>query len=171
MLSKTMEKAINEQINAEMYSAYLYLSMAAYFDDLNLSGFSNWMKTQFQEEQFHAQKFFDYVYARGGRVILEAIAKPESNWDSIKHVFEVTLKHEEHVTSLINNLVALAHKENDTATYNFLQWYVNEQVEEESNVDEVLKKLHLLGEQGPGIFMLDQQLATRVFTPPAPAGA
>ena len=167
MLLLKMGKALNAQLNAEIYSGYLYMSMAAYFDSLNLSGFANWMKIQIQEELAHAQKFFNYINERGGRVILQAIDKPETDWDSTLAVFEYTLKHEQKVTGLINDLVDLARKEKDHATYNFLQWFVSEQVEEESSVDAVLQKLKLIGDFGPGIFMVDQELATRVFTPPA----
>jgi len=171
MLKEKMEKAINAQINAEVYSAYLYMSMAAWFDAKNLTGFANWMKIQTQEELFHAQKFFDYVNERGGRVIMEAIAKPETEWESVLDVFEFTLKHEQKVTSLINDLVEVSRDEKDNATYNFLQWFVGEQVEEESSVDAVLQKLILIGDFGAGIFMIDQELANRVFTPPATSGA
>ena len=171
MLSKKMAKALNAQINAETFSAYLYMSMAAWFDNKNLTGFANWMKIQVQEELFHAQKFYNYVFERGGRVIMDAIEKPETEWKSVLDVFEFTLTHEQKVTSLINNLVEVSRDQKDNATYNFLQWFVSEQVEEESSVDAVIQKLKLIGDFGPGIFMIDQELAGRVFTPPATAGA
>ncbi len=167
MLTKKMEEALNAQINAELFSAYLYLSMAAYFDSLNLTGFSNWMKVQEQEEKFHAQKIFDYISERGGRVVLEAIDKPAADWNSALHAFEESFKHEQYISKRINDLVELSRSENDHATYNFLQWYVEEQVEEESSVDNVVQKLKLVGDFGPGIFMVDQELAQRIFTPPA----
>ncbi len=167
MLPKKMEEALNAQLNAEAYSAYLYMSMAAYFDALNLTGFANWMKIQAQEELFHAQKFYDYINERGGRVIMETIAKPETEWESTLAVIEYTYRHEQKVTSLINDLVELSRLEKDNATYNFLQWFVSEQVEEEASVDAVLQKLKLVGDFGPGIFMVDQEMAQRVFTPPA----
>ena len=169
MLSKKMEEALNEQINAETYSAYLYLSMSAYFQSVNLPGFAKWMYTQTLEEFTHAQKFFDYVNERGGRVILKSIKKPPSQWKSALAAFEDSYKHEQFVTSLINNLVDLARKEKDYATENFLQWFVSEQVEEEASVDEVIQKMKLAGDKGPGIFMIDQSLGQRVFTPPAAA--
>ncbi|MDP8227815.1 MAG: ferritin [Candidatus Electryoneaceae bacterium] len=167
MLPKKMEEALNAQLNAEIYSAYLYMSMAAYFESFNLSGFANWMKIQAQEELSHAQKFFDYINERGGRVIMQMIDKPETDWESTLAAFEFTYLHEQKVTALINDLVDLARVEKDNATYNFLQWFVSEQVEEESSVDAVVQKLHLIGDYGPGVFMIDQELATRVFTPPA----
>ncbi|NQU05804.1 MAG: ferritin [Calditrichaeota bacterium] len=171
MLKEKMEAALNAQLNAEIYSAYLYTSMAAWFDAKNLTGFANWMMIQTQEELSHAQKFYNYINERGGRVIMEAIAKPETEWKSTLDVFEFTLKHEEKVTSLINDLVEVSRDEKDNATYNFLQWFVSEQVEEESSVDTVIQKLKLIGDFGPGTFMIDQELANRVFTPPANAGA
>ncbi|NQT34102.1 ferritin [bacterium] len=167
MLPKKMEEALNGQLNAELYSAYLYMSMAAYFESINLAGFANWMKIQVQEEMFHAQKFFNYINERSGRVIMRAIEKPETDWETTSDVFEHTYKHEQKVTSLINDLVELSRSEKDNATYNFLQWFVSEQVEEEASVDAVLQKLKLIGDFGPGIFMIDQELGNRVFTPPA----
>ncbi|NQS97979.1 MAG: ferritin [candidate division Zixibacteria bacterium] len=166
MLPPKIEEALNSQLNAELFSAYLYMSMAAYFESLNLTGFGNWMKVQTQEELFHAQKFFDHINARGGRVIMQAMEKPETDWESTLAVFEFTYKHEQKVTSLINDLVELARTEKDNATYNFLQWFVSEQVEEEASADAVLQKLKLVGDFGPGIFMIDQEMGQRVFTPP-----
>lgn len=171
MLSKKMLKALNKQINAETFSAYLYMSMAAWFESKNLMGFANWMKIQTQEELFHAQKFYDYINERGSRVLLDAIDKPETEWKSALDVFEASFAHELKITGMINDLVALSREENDNATYNMLQWFVAEQVEEESSVDAVVQKLKLIGDFGPGIFMVDQELAGRVFTPPATAGA
>jgi ferritin len=166
MLTKSIESEINDQINREIYSAYLYISMAAYFDSLNLAGFSNWMKVQAQEEIFHATKFFNYVYSRGGRVTLKQIEAPPSQWKSPLDAFLYTYSHEQGVTANINNLVNLAEEERDRATYNLLQWYVDEQVEEESSADTIIQKLKLVGESGEGIFFLDKELATRVYVPP-----
>jgi len=170
MLSKKMNDAINDQINAEMYSAYLYLSMAAHFDSVNLKGFANWMRVQAKEEDFHAMKFFDYVLSRQGKVVLKAIDAPPLKWKSPLAAFEAAYTHELKVTSLINKLASLAQRENDYATGVLLQWYINEQVEEESNADGVVQQLKLIGDSS-GLFMLDRELATRVFTPPVAAGA
>ena len=169
MLKKKMLKAMNDQINAEMYSAYLYLSMDAYFQSVSLSGFAAWMRAQAQEEMMHAMKFYEFVNERGGKVTLEAIAKPESTWDSPLAVFEAVLTHEQHVTSLINNLVDLAISEKDHASNIFLQWFVTEQVEEEASASEVVEKLKRIKDNPSGLFMMDAELGRRVFTPPAPA--
>ncbi len=166
MISPKIEKALNEQINAEMFSAYLYLAMVAYFQDKNLSGFANWMTVQNQEETFHAMKFFRYVNERGGRVTLGAIEKPQFEWESPLAAMEAARKHEAYITGRINELMNLAIKEKDHATANFLGWFVDEQVEEEDNVNEVVQKLRLLGSDGGGLFMMDRDMATRVFTPP-----
>lgn len=166
MISPKIEKALNEQINAEMFSAYLYLAMVAYFQDKNLSGFANWMTVQNQEETFHAMKFFRYVSERGGRVTLGAIEKPQFEWESPLAAMEAAQKHEAYITSRINSLVDLAIKEKDHATASFLGWFVDEQVEEEDSVNEVVQKLRLLGSDGGGLFMMDRDMATRVFTPP-----
>lgn len=166
MISPKIEKALNEQINAEMFSAYLYLAMVAYFQDKNLSGFANWMTVQNQEETFHAMKFFRYVSERGGRVTLDAIEKPQFEWESPLAAMEAAQQHEAYITGRINSLVDLAIKEKDHATASFLGWFVDEQVEEEDSVNEVVQKLRLLGSDGGGLFMMDRDMATRVFTPP-----
>ena len=166
-MKKKMLKALNEQINAEMFSSYLYLSMESYFQSISLTGFAAWMRAQVQEEMMHAMKFYDFVNERGGKVTLEAIAKPESLWDSPLAAFEAIQKHEEHVTSLINDLVDLAISEKDHATNNFLQWFVSEQVEEEASVGEVVEKLKLIKDNPSGLFMMDAELGKRVFTMPA----
>lgn len=168
MLSKKMEKALNDQIKWEYYSAYLYLSLSSYFTGLGLPGFANWMDVQFQEEQFHARKMFDYVNEKGGRAVLQAIEAPQSDWKSPLDAFDFALKHEYHVTKRINDLMSLAQKENDHASAIFLQWFVTEQVEEEANFGDTVNKLKLVGDGG-GLFMLDRELAARVFTPPAAA--
>jgi len=167
MLSERMMKSLNKQLNAELYSAYLYLSMAAYFESKNLKGFANWMRVQAQEELMHAMKFFDYINERGGRVYLEAIEKPPTEWKSPLDVFEATYEHEVKVTSMINDLVNMAMEEKDHATYNMLQWFVAEQVEEEASADEVRQQLRMIKEDGRGIMMLDRELKQRTFTPPA----
>lgn len=163
MLKERILNAINEQINAEQYSALLYLSMSAWFQDKGLPGFANWMYVQFQEEMTHANKFFNYVHERGGKVELKAIDQMPTEWGSVVEVVEATLEHEQHVTSLINNLVDIAVEERDHATQSFLQWFVDEQVEEEANVTEILDTLKLINGQGNGIFMLDRELRNRTF--------
>ncbi len=166
MINKKMEKAINKQINAELYSAYLYLSMSAYFESINLAGFANWMKIQAQEELAHAMKFYDYLIERGGRVTLLPIDVPQTTWSSPLSAFKDVYEHEQKVTRLIHNLMDLALTEKDHASVSMLHWFVDEQVEEESSADAIVEKLKLVGEKGRGIFMLDQQLGQRVFTPP-----
>lgn len=166
MLNEKMLKALNGQVNAEMYSSYLYLSMESYFQSISLTGFATWMRAQVQEELFHGMKIYDYICERGGRVVLDAIKKPDSSWKSPSAAFKHILKHEQHVTSLINDLMDLAIGEKDHATQNFLQWFVAEQVEEESGVGNIVDKLRLIREDTSGLFMLDAELGKRVFTPP-----
>lgn len=167
MLDDKMVKAINKQMNAELYSAYLYLSMGAYFESEDLSGFANWMRIQAQEELSHAMKFYDYLVQRGARVTLTEIEAPPTQWDSAIAVFEHVYEHEQMVTGLINKLVDLAISLSDHATNNFLQWYVAEQVEEEESASGVLQKVKLAGEDTSSLLLLDQQLAQRVYHPPA----
>ncbi|MEW6289061.1 MAG: ferritin [Thermodesulfobacteriota bacterium] len=167
MLSKNMEKALNEQVNWELYSSYFYLSMSSYFASTSLAGCANWMRVQAQEELFHAIKIYDYINERGGRAVLAAIAKPPAEWKAPLHVFEEVLSHEQKVTALINGLVNLAVDERDHATNNFLQWFVSEQVEEEASASSVLEKFKLIGKDKSGLFAIDLELAKRVFTPPA----
>jgi len=169
MIGKKMDEALNGQLNAELYSAYLYLSMAAYFESVDLAGFANWMRIQTQEEQFHAMKFYDYIIERGGRVILRPIDAPPSDWDSPLAAFKATLEHEQKVTGLINDLVYLARDEKDNALEIFLQWFVKEQVEEEDNVSKVLGQLKLIKDSPQALFMMDKEMGQRVFTPPAAA--
>jgi ferritin len=163
MISKKMQTAIDEQINAEIWSAYLYLSMSAYFERQNLRGFANWMKIQWQEEVTHAIKFFDYVHSRGGQVSLKPIAGVQTDWKNAVEVFTETLAHEQHVTALINNLANIAVEEKDHATNSMLQWFISEQVEEEANAEQILVQLKMIGDNGYGMLMLDRELATRVF--------
>jgi ferritin len=163
MLSKKMEEALNEQINAEFESAYLYLSMATWFEEKNLEGMANWMMIQFKEEQTHALKFYNYVIERGGRVLLKPIKGPKTEWNNTLQVFEETLAHERLVSSLINNLVNIAIEEKDHATNSMLQWFVNEQVEEEAGADRIINQLKLIGDHPQGIFMLDREMSARSF--------
>lgn len=169
MLKKKVENALNKHLNAEFYSSYLYLSMAAYFESINLKGFANWMRVQAQEELVHAIKFYDFIIERGGKAVLSSIEGPSTKWQSPLAVFEHAYKHEQKVTGLINNLVDLSIAEQDHATNNFLQWFIAEQVEEEASADEVVQKIKLMGDASGGLFMLDQELAQRVFTPPSAA--
>ena len=167
MLSEKMEKALNDQIQAEMYSAYLYLSMEAYFQSVNLNGFAAWMRAQTQEEMVHALKFYDFICERGGKVLLQAIDAPPSERDSPLAAFEGAYEHEQMVTARINDLVDVAIAERDHATNNFLQWFVAEQVEEEDSTNAVVHQVKLVGEAQGGLFMLDRELGQRIFTPPS----
>ena len=171
MLNSKVQDAINEQINAELYSAYLYLSMAQYFEAEGLPGFANWFKVQFQEEQAHATIFMNYVNKRGGRVLLKAIEAVPTTWESSMAVFEATLVHEQKVTALINSLYTLAMNEEDYATRDRLNWFVSEQVEEEDNCRELIDKLRLIGDNGMGIYMLNTELAARTYAAPSPLAA
>jgi len=165
MLSNEMETAINKQINAEFWSAYLYLSMSAHFAHEGLPGFANWFRVQFQEEQDHAMKFMNYLIAKGNKVELTPIEKVDTSWESLLKAFQDTLDHERVVTSLINNLVSIARSENDYATENMLQWFVNEQVEEEETAQGMIDSLKLIGSNGFGIYTMDKELAKRSYTP------
>jgi ferritin len=169
-IGKKMEKALNEQVNAELYSAYLYLSMEAYFRSVNLPGFANWMRVQTQEEVSHAMKIYNFIDERGGRVLMKAIEGPETEWDNPLAVAEAVYEHEQKVTGLVNNLVDLAISEKDHATNGFLQWFVTEQVEEEASADEIVQKLTMMQDAPGGLFMLDREMGQRVFTPPASEG-
>lgn len=171
MLNERMQAAINKQINAEFYSAYLYLAMSATFSDLGLPGGANWMKVQFQEELFHAQKFYDYVVERGGSVELEDIKAEAKVWTTPQQMFEHTLEHERRVTGLINDLADLALELKDHATHNVLQWFIAEQVEEEASADDMVQKCRLAADAPGGLYQLDKELAARVYTPPATAAA
>jgi ferritin len=168
MMNKKMKKALNNQVNAELYAAYLYLSMCAWFEAKSLTGFASWMRVQVQEEMFHAMKIFNYIHDRNEEVALEALAKPESGWDTSLAVIESALKHEQKVTTMINDLVNCALEVHDHAANQFLQWYVAEQVEEEASFGAVLDRLKLVGSDSAGLFALDLEMAKRVFVPPAP---
>lgn len=166
MLSDRMEKALNQQVNAELYSAYLYLAMSSYFKSVNLNGFARWMEVQTLEELSHAMKFYHFINDRGKQALMSAIEAPPATWGSPLAAFEHVYEHEQKVTGLINSLVNLALDDKDHATNNFLQWFVGEQVEEESSANDVVQKLKLIQEGQGGLFLLDQELGRRVFTPP-----
>jgi ferritin len=163
MLTEKMAKALNDQVNAEMYSGYLYLSMSAYFNDAGLDGFATWMEAQAMEELTHAKKIIDFIYQRGGRLVLGEIAAPPKEWDSPVAVFEETLKHEQKVTGLINALVDTALEERDHASNIFLQWFVTEQVEEEESVGAVLDELRLVADNKSGLFLINRELGARTL--------
>ena len=161
MLSPKLTEALNKQINEEYYSSYLYLAMAAYLEDQNLDGCAHWMRMQALEEWEHGMKIFDYMLERGARVELMAVKAPQKEWASPVATFEASLEHEQYMTKNINALADLAISERDHATNNLMQWYVTEQVEEESSVEDILKKLELMGNTGTGLFMMDRELKTR----------
>jgi ferritin len=161
MLSKAMLEAINEQIKNELYSSYLYLSMAAYFESQTLPGFAQWMRVQDGEERAHAMKFFDYVYDRGGSVTLQAIDQPPSKFEGPLDVFEKTLAHEKKVTAMIHHLYELALKDKDYASQVMLQWFINEQVEEEKNDTQIIEKLKMVEDKCHGGLMLDHEMGKR----------
>ncbi|MEC9491236.1 ferritin [Flexistipes sp.] len=164
MISKKMEQALNKQLNNEFFSAYLYLAMSAWSENRGLKGFANWFYVQYQEENFHAMKFYTYLLDQGAEVDLLKIDKPETKFSSSLEVFEKTLEHEQFITKSIYELVDLALSEKDHATNAFLQWFITEQVEEEASVNEIIDNLKLVDGQGNGIFMIDKELGTRTFT-------
>lgn len=155
--------ALNEQIKNEFYSSYMYLAMSAYFADMGLPGFANWMRVQAKEEVFHATKMYDYVLARGGKIVLKAIDAPPAAWKNPLDAMQAGLKHEKFVTASLNNLTDLAVKEKDHATRIFLQWYITEQVEEEQNFGDLVNALKLIKGEGQGLLMLDRELGSRTF--------
>ncbi|MBW1783499.1 MAG: ferritin [Deltaproteobacteria bacterium] len=169
MISQKMETALNEQVNKEMYSAYLYMAMSAHCDAIGLKGFANWFMVQYHEEMLHAMKIYEYIQRQGGKIKLMVVQEPPSEWESPLEMFQKTLEHEQFITRSINDLVELAIQEKDHASHIFLQWYVTEQVEEEENDNDILAKLDLVGgESGRsnGLFMIDKELATRMTTVP-----
>jgi ferritin len=170
MIGKKIEDAFNAQINAETHSAYLYWSMAAYFESVNLNGFATWMQAQAQEEMVHATKFYHFLVERGGRVQLTAIEAPATEWDSPLAAFQAAYKHEQYITGRIHDLVELSAAEKDHAAGIFLQWFVSEQVEEEASADEVVQKLTLMADAPGGLFMLDREMGQRTFSPPPAKG-
>jgi len=165
MLSDKMQDALNGQLNAELYSSYLYLSMAAYFEAKNLPGMAQWMQVQAGEEKLHAMKFFGFIVDRGGRVLLKQIEGPETDWDSPLAVFKATYAHEQKVTGLIGDLAKMAREEGDVATDIFLQWFVTEQVEEEKSADEIVQKLAMIEKAPHLLLMLDKELGARQAAP------
>ncbi|NCC53012.1 MAG: ferritin [Spartobacteria bacterium] len=167
MISDTMTKALNKQINNELYSAYLYFSMSAFCSSEGYKGAANWFYIQTMEEMTHAKRIYDYVNSRGGRAIMQAIAEPPASFDSYEKLFEDALKHEQFITQCFNELMELAREEKDHATQIELQWFVTEQVEEEENVTDILGELKLSGGDKRALLMIDRDLAARVFTPPA----
>ena len=161
MLSKSVQDAINEQIKQEFYSSYLYLSMSAYCDSINLKGSASWMRLQAQEELSHAMKFFDYVSDRSGRVALQAVSQPPAEFKSLQEIFEQALDHEREISRRIHEIYNLAVQEKDYPTQVMLQWFVEEQVEEEKSAEEVVNNLKLIGNNPAGLFMLDGRLGSR----------
>ena len=174
MINEKVGNILNEQVNKELYSAYLYLSMSAYFSDIGLLGFANWMRVQTQEETAHAMLIYDFLINRGCKVDLTAIDAAPGSWGTPLSVIEAALKHEIYVTGLINNIVAVAEEVHDRATMSYMNWFVDEQVEEEANAKEIIDKLKLIGDDKSALYLLDKDLAARVFVQPmikAVAGA
>jgi ferritin len=161
MIKEEMQDAINKQITAELYSAYMYLSMAAYFEAKNLPGFAKWLRVQFNEEQVHGLKLYDYLIERGGRVELGEIAKPPTEWEGNLEAFQAVLEHEQKVTGMIYKLYETALKHKDYAAQVMLQWFINEQVEEEKNACDIIEQLLLIDAHGTAVLMLDHQLGKR----------
>jgi len=164
MLSKKLTTAINEQMNFEIYSAHIYLAMAGYCADLGLDGFENWFKVQYEEELFHAKKFFDFLGSKGARIEVTGFENPENDYGSILEAFEKALEHEQIVTSRIYKLMKLATDEGEYSTTSFLQWFIDEQVEEEESVEDIIGKLKIV--KDAGLYLLNQELAQRTFTEP-----
>lgn len=165
MLSKKLEEALNKQINAEFWSGNLYLSMSAHFAKEGKAGFANWFKVQALEENDHAMKFFDYIIARGGKVEIMPIKEVAQSWASPLDAFKDTLAHEQKVTEMIDNLMTLATEEKDYATASMLKWFIDEQVEEEASAQEFIDSLEMIKDNGFGIYTLDKELKSRVYTP------
>jgi ferritin len=163
MLDKKLQEAINTQINFEIESAFIYYAMKNYFARKSLAGFENWFEIQYQEEMAHAQKFIDYINDRGGKVDIRNFPAPRNDFDSVLEIFEVSLKHEKEVTKRIYNLMSMSRDLNDHASASLLQWYVDEQVEEEQNFSQLIDKIKLV--KDVGLYMLDKELAARVFVP------
>jgi ferritin len=161
IMDAKLVKQLNKQVAEEINSAYLYLAMAADFEDKNLPGMAGWMYSQYHEEMEHGKKIYKYIIERGERAILEAIGKPQESWDSPEAVFEASMKHEKYITGCINKLYKLAVEADDVATQIFLQWFITEQVEEEASVDAVLKKLAMVGKTPNGLYLLDKELGAR----------
>ncbi len=160
---KKVEQILNEQVVKEIWSAHLYLSMSSWLETNGLKGFANWMRVQYQEEMSHAMKIFDFILARGGHAVIGAIDSVPTEFKGLKHIFEETCKHEGIVTESIHNCFEVAEKERDFSTTNMLQWFIDEQVEEEQTALEILNQIKLIGEEGSAIYLLDKELGTRVF--------
>ena len=169
MISEKMQSELNEQVNKEFYSAYLYLAMAAYCTQIGLPGFAHWMRLQYEEENMHVTKMYDYILDQGGEIHLKQIEEPAKEFGTPLEIFEQTLEHEQFITLSINNLMGLAIEERDYATQTFLQWYVTEQVEEEANVNDILNPLRMVGEDKGGLMMIDQNLSNRAAPVPTAA--
>ena len=169
MISEDMHKALRQQLNDEFYSAYLYLAMSAYCAHIDFNGAANWLKQQYEEEQMHATRIYNYLVDQGAHVVLQEIPQPPSDFGTILDVFKSSLNHEQKMTAKLNNLSDQALKEKDHATYNLLQWFVNEQVEEEATVGEIISKLKLVKDDGYGLLMIDNELGARPAPAPIPA--
>ncbi len=161
MLSRALEEELNRQINEEVFSSYLYFAMSAYFEEENWKGIATWLRVQVIEELGHADKFYKYILERGGRVELQPIEKPPKEWKNALQAFEEGLKHEQHITGRINHLMDIAIKEKDYATQSMLKWFVDEQVEEEANFSEIVKKLKIIEDSPRSLFYLDHELGKR----------
>jgi ferritin len=168
MISKKMAATLNEHLNYEFFSSYVYVSMASHAQHIGLKGFAHWFRIQVQEELIHVQKFYNYILDQGEKVILEAIEKPQNEFESPLALYEITLGHERQVTARINKVASFAKEENDHATSAMLQWFITEQVEEEAAVSDIIQQLKLVGNSGSGLFMIDKELAARVLTVPNP---
>lgn len=171
MLSKKMYTALNKHMNTELYSAYLYLNMAAAAGAMGFKGTAVWFNVQYQEEMVHFQKFYDYINSQGEQAVVSQMAAPKSTFKALQNMFDETLTHEQFITKCINDLTELASVEKDHASRIFLQWFITEQIEEEENDREIIGKLKLIGDNGYGLLMLDNELGTRIFTPPAAPAA
>ena len=167
MISQKLQDALNDQINKEMYSEYYYLSMASYFNSIGLNGFENFFLVQVEEERFHSMKMYNFLTEKGGRVILKAINEPEAEFKSALEVFKLAYEHEKYVSKCINELMDIAIDLKEHSAKSFLNWFVDEQVEEEATMDSILNKLKLINGDGMGLLMLDKELSIRTFTPPA----
>ena len=166
MINEKVAKVLNDQVNKELYSAYLYLAMSAYFSDLGLLGFANWMRVQVQEEQAHAMLMYDFLINRGEKVILTPIDAPQGSWHNPLAAMEHVLQHEIFVTSLINNIITVAEEVKDRATMSYFNWFIDEQVEEEANAQDIISKLKLIGDDKSALYLLDKDLSARVFVQP-----
>ena len=166
-MNEKVHELLNQQINKEFYSAYLYLDFSNHFEEVGLDGFANWYKIQAQEERDHAMLFYQYLQNENQKVTLEAIAKPDKTFSSHMDVLKAGLEHEEYVTSLINDIYAAAYNVKDFRTMQFLDWFVKEQGEEETNANDLITKMELFGSDPKSLYMLNQELATRVYTAPS----